>query len=194
MSGDAPSQKGALRRTLLRLRRELDDARRQEASQAISQALFSALLARGVGRVMIYAPVKGEVDLTRFAESMWAEGAEVVFPVTQPETRRIVPKIAPHLRALRPGAYGIPEPTRECATVSPADLDAVVVPALAYDRRGFRVGYGGGYYDRFLQLLPGGVLKVGVVYAELLLQFLPHECHDQRVDWVITDMECVGPL
>jgi len=74
-----------------------------------------------------------------------------------------------------------------------SELDLVVVPALAVTRRGERLGYGGGHYDRALTRL-SGVETVAVVYASELLDSLPTEPHDRRVRWVVTEDEVVGPI
>jgi 5-formyltetrahydrofolate cyclo-ligase len=68
--------------------------------------------------------------------------------------------------------------------VDPATLDLVLVPGVAFDRRGGRLGFGGGYYDRFLPTTPA--LRVGVTYDECLCDALPCGEHDQRMDWVLT--------
>lgn len=92
---------------------------------------------------------------------------------------------------LVPGAYGIPEPKDGLQAVEPTRIDVVIVPALAYDRRGYRLGYGGGYYDRFLPTLSAQAVKVGVQYDLLVWDALPVGPHDVSVDWVITERSVV---
>ena len=85
---------------------------------------------------------------------------------------------------LDPGAYGIPEPLAACQEVRPTARSLCLVPALAFDRQGGRIGYGGGYYDRFLAAFPG--TAVGLVRADFLADCLPAEPFDQKVKYLVT--------
>ncbi len=92
------------------------------------------------------------------------------------------------------GAFGIMEPASTCPAVAPEEIHTVLVPAVAYDTRGFRLGYGGGYYDRFLPTLLPSAELVGLTYEELLVEQLPVDRHDHPVRWVVTERRCLGPL
>ena len=80
--------------------------------------------------------------------------------------------------------FGMLEPAADLPVVDPAALDVVLVPGVAFDRRGGRLGFGGGYYDRLLPTTPA--LRVGVTYDECLADALPCDEHDQRMDWIVT--------
>jgi 5-formyltetrahydrofolate cyclo-ligase len=80
--------------------------------------------------------------------------------------------------------FGMLEPADDLPMLEPAALDLVLVPGVAFDEQGGRLGFGGGYYDRFLPTTPA--LRVGVTYDECLTGRLPCEEHDQRVDWIVT--------
>jgi 5-formyltetrahydrofolate cyclo-ligase len=80
--------------------------------------------------------------------------------------------------------FGMLEPAADLPAVDPSTLDLVLVPGVAFDRQGGRLGFGGGYYDRFLPTTPA--LRVGVTYDECLADALPCGEHDQRMDWVVT--------
>jgi len=80
--------------------------------------------------------------------------------------------------------FGMLEPATDLPVVSPAALDLILVPGVAFDRRGGRLGFGGGYYDRLLPTTPA--LRVGVTFDECLADELPCAEHDQRMDWVVT--------
>lgn len=81
-------------------------------------------------------------------------------------------------------SYGIPEPGEDCTPVDKKDIDVVLVPALCYDRRGVRLGRGGGYYDRWLADYTG--ISVGMCYRELLRETLPGEGHDRPVKLLLS--------
>jgi len=79
------------------------------------------------------------------------------------------------------------EPAADLPVIDPATLDVVLVPGVAFDRQGGRLGFGGGYYDRLLPTTPA--LRIGVTYDECLCDALPCGEHDQRMDWIVTPTE-----
>jgi 5-formyltetrahydrofolate cyclo-ligase len=81
--------------------------------------------------------------------------------------------------------FGMLEPDKTLPIVEPGELDMVLVPGIAYDRRGYRLGFGGGYYDRFLPQVHA--VKVGVVFSALLVDHVPNTEFDQRVDWIVCE-------
>ena len=120
-------------------------------------------------------------------------GGEVAFPVVIKGQGLIARKVA-DASQLAPAPFGLREPPPSCPAVDPLEIGAVLVPALAYDRRGYRLGYGGGYYDRFLPLLGPSVVSVGLAYEALLVDRLPIESHDRPVQWVLTEDRSLGPF
>ncbi len=82
---------------------------------------------------------------------------------------------------------GLREPVPTAPRVAPAELDAVLVPALAFDRRGHRLGRGGGFYDRFLGALPPRVTTIGIAFSVQLLNAIPTDPHDRPVDVIVTE-------
>ena len=164
-----------------------------EDAAAASRAACAALVAleefRDARAVMLYNPIPGEVDCVPIARAAWEAGKTVLLPKVILAERRMVP-----VRWLSPddemlvGSFGIGEP----ASGDPwpiEDIDLVVVPALAYDRGGRRLGRGGGFYDRFLAR--GGLRAVtcGLAFARQIVQELPAEPHDYPVGIVVTDGE-----
>lgn len=155
-----------------------------EAEQAA--ALFRATFPLQPGHVVaLYWPVRRELDPLPLMEGLHADGITTALPVVVPGQDGL--DFIPYdgRQPLTPGPHGIPQPTG--ASVIP---HVVVVPLLAFDRRGFRLGYGGGYYDRTLAKLRvdgHNIIMVGYAYAEQICLFpLPAEPHDVRLDFVIT--------
>ena len=94
---------------------------------------------------------------------------------------------------LKKGAYNIPEPIESLRNNknSVKKVDVVIVPAVAFSTNGQRIGYGGGYYDRFLERLNKNTKKIGLTYDELLYENLPQEEHDIPVDIIVTDKQLI---
>lgn len=131
--------------------------------------------------------------MRELCEALLADGSVVAFPrVTGPGVMELV--AARSWAELEPGTFGIAEPTGE-EIVDAADLDVILLPGVAFDRRGGRLGFGGGYYDRALERVRAADARgkkipflVGVGYHwQLLDEHLPVEDHDVRVDAVVTD-------
>ena len=94
--------------------------------------------------------------------------------------------------ALVEGLYGIPEPGPDAERVEPESGDIIIVPALCFDRQGYRLGQGGGYYDRWLELHPG-LFSVGLCRERFLQERVPREAHDMCVRCVVTEKEAARP-
>jgi len=133
-----------------------------------------------------YAALPGEADPRLLLKRLEEKGYAIALP-------RVVAKDAPlsfHLwhdgQPLAPGAFGVPEPSPDWPAVAPRVL---LVPLLAFDRRGHRLGYGGGYYDRTLAALraKAALLAIGIAYAGQEVAALPAQPHDQRLDGILTE-------
>ncbi len=189
-SGDkrGAAEKAAGRERFRRLRGDLTDADRQRASRRIVRHVLALPEVAAAGTVHLFWPMvdRGEVDTRPLAEALAARGVRVALPAIVPGPG---PRLAHRLflgrDALVAGRRGVLEPDPSAPDVDPAALDVVVVPGLAMGRDGSRLGYGGGYYDAFLAQTPA--LRVGVVWAGALVQTLPTEPHDARLDVVVTE-------
>ncbi len=162
---------------------------------AKAQALLLGSEAFGrAGRLMVYLPFRGEVPTARIIERALAEGKTVAAPVTLKEERRLLPlRLTGRPEDLRPGPYGILEPEPSvCESVPPDKLDLVVVPGVAFDVEGARLGYGGGYYDRFLALEAREATRVALAYEIQVSPVpLPLDAHDSRMDLVVTERRII---
>lgn len=183
--------KRRLRKELLARRQAIPESDREGVAHSICERLIGLLPAAAL--VMAYSPVRGEVDPLPFVRFVWEHGGDVAFPVVIEGKGLMARKVA-GVSQLQPASFGLMEPGPSCPVVDPREIGAVLVPALAYDRRGFRLGYGGGYYDRFLPLLDPAAVTVGLAYETLLVDELPVESHDRRVRWVVTEERCLGPF
>ena len=175
--------KDTLRRQVRdRLSRMPEAARRQE-----DEALFASFLARPEAAqaktLVLFYGVGAEPETARLFSPLLEQGKVIGLPRMLPGRGMQVHRYYPD-RPLIPHPFGIPEPEANAPVLTPEDIDLVLVPALCYDRRGFRLGMGGGYYDRWLARYHG--MTVGLCRQELLFDRLPVLPHDRPVDLVIT--------
>ncbi len=177
-------EKARLRRHCLGLRRTLASA--AAAARARDRFLETIGFPEGAA-VSAYVPVASEFDVMPLAEAAHAGGHVVGMPVVTARDRPLAFRAWAPGDALEPGAWNIPVPPVTAAAVVPRLL---IVPMVAFDSRGYRLGYGGGFYDRTLAALRGrdpGIVAVGVCYAGLEVDEMPRDDHDQPLDWIVTE-------
>ena len=140
---------------------------------------------RNATLLLCYYPVRGEPNILHLARHALKEGKELAFPVSDPDSCTLTFRKVTSMQQLIPGAYDIPEPDETCPAVTDFSGALCIVPALSFDRSGYRLGYGKGYYDRFLCDFPG--VSLGLAYSYCLTDRLPTDSHDQPVDRIITE-------
>jgi 5-formyltetrahydrofolate cyclo-ligase len=151
----------------------------REGSLALCQRLAEWEILRKAKRVMAYVAFRNELDLKSLFKAL-------------PEIEWIVPRVVGRQLVLHPydpqrlvrHRFGMLEPAADLPTIAPDTLDLVLVPGVAFDRQGGRMGFGGGFYDGFL--LTTGALRVGITFDDCLMDAVPCDEHDQRMDWVVT--------
>ncbi len=153
---------------------------RAPRAAAVCDTVTGLAAFRDAGVVMAFVAVRDELDTAALCRRVLADGKVLVLPRTTAAGIEVVPS---DLADLAPGAFGIPEPTGDA--VDPAVVDLVVVPGLAFDRDGRRLGTGGGYYDRLLPRLRPDAVVIGVCFTEQLLDRVPTEATDVAVAVVI---------
>jgi len=171
-------------------RRQLDPVEKAEMDMRMCERFMSLVTYRYAGTILLYAPKSIEIDVMPIAEAALASGRNVAFPRCYDNDEGIHLMsfhIVRSLDELEPGAYGIREPSQSLPLYDPKDSknDVIIVPALAYDRQGYRLGYGGGYYDRFLAGFSG--TKAGFAYSRSISPKLPRSRYDLPVDVIVTE-------
>lgn len=163
---------------------------RETAGAALCDRVLAAIPFPEGCAVSAFWPMGSEIDTRPLIAALHARGHVVGLPVT---VRRGQPLVfrswEPGLRLVA-GGFGTRVPGPERPEVRP---EVVLVPLLAFDRAGYRLGYGGGFYDRTLAALRAvaPVLAVGVAYAGQEVPEVPRDAHDQRLDWVVTEAEAI---
>ena len=185
----APLTKQELRQRILdhiKLQKEEDAFIK---SRVICSKLLSLPVFQQAQTIMFYVSVRGEVNTFPMMEKAIEFKKRVDVPVIRKETRHLIPVEITSLRELIPGPYGIPEPPfDEAHALRPEDLDLVLVPGVAFDHAGNRLGRGAGYYDRFLSALPSTTPVLGLGYDLQIVPGIPGlEPHDRRVTTVLTN-------
>ena len=139
--------------------------------------------------LFIYSPIKNEADPTPLFEMSKARNIKIAFPISVKESLELDFRIVNSIDELTVGAYGIREPQQNAKKATFTKNSICIVPALAFDNSGNRLGYGKGFYDRFLKNFTG--LSIGITFDELKCTSLPYEITDVPVDIIITDKESV---
>jgi 5-formyltetrahydrofolate cyclo-ligase len=185
------NSKTEIRKRLLGLRNALSKEEIAARSGGIVTRLMRMEEIRKASTVMVYLSFGSEVltdDLIRWG---WEEGKRIIVPLCRPEGRVLTPCLIDGFAELEEGHYGIREPKADrIRVVPPGEIDAVLVPAVAFDRRGYRVGYGGGYYDRFLPKAARAA-KIGAAFACQIVPEVPTDRYDVQVDRITTEDELI---
>jgi 5-formyltetrahydrofolate cyclo-ligase len=188
------TEKAELRQRLLRRLREHPERARQAKSRAIGRRLRRLKMYRRAKTLLCYVAFDGEVETRAILRRALDDGKRVAVPVTVPSTKRLLAvEIRDPDRDLDvKGHFGIPHPARTGRRIPKAKLDLVLMPGVAFDRRGHRLGRGGGYFDRFLSRLPSRARRVGLAFEFQLMKELPVESHDLPAHAVVTEKGVVG--
>lgn len=185
--------KEELRKRVAQLRRALPLPLRQAYSAQMCALLVEHEAFQRAQAVLAYSALRFEIDPRAAVERAWSQAKTVALPRTLPESHGLVPHIYRPGDTLAESGFVIQEPLPDAPELHPAEVDLVLIPALAYDTRGQRLGFGQGYYDRLLPRLPRAV-RIGLAYELSLLAEVPNAVHDMPVDFVITErrvIQCV---
>lgn len=186
-------EKNRIRDEMLKMRLSVSAEEKAAADAGMTKRLMSLASFRYADTILFYYPIKGEPDLTAAVSAALAMGKRAAFPKCCPDGAGMVYKFVTSLSELSPAMYGIPEPPEENESYVPSPFlsDICIVPAVCFDRRGYRIGYGKGYYDRFLAGFGG--TSVGFTLDCLLKDSVPRGRYDRSVDMIITEKGAVVP-
>ena len=159
-------EKKKLREDILEKLHNISKEEKGKKVRALKEKLFSLEEFKKAECVMFYVSKDYEVDTHNMIDESIAMGKKVVVPITLKEEKRLRPsELKDREKELIKGHYGIHQPGEEHIRPVPLEeVDLMVVPALAFDKSGHRLGHGGGYYDRFLEKAPPGIFTVGLAF------------------------------
>lgn len=185
--------KKALRRHIQEERNKMSFEQRADLSFEIMNNLWSLSDYENAKHVFFFISFRSEVLTEPMIKRSLSESKTVMLPCTFPEKRIMIASEVRDLeKELFIGNYDIPEPREEfIRPVDPLQIDAVILPGVAFDEIGRRLGYGGGYYDRFLESCRDDCLKIALAFELQIVKEVPAQFHDQTVDYVITEKRII---
>ena len=188
--------KSFLRSEFLLKRKGLSESETEEKNKGIlknSEQFFKNSL---IETLHIFLPQlgKNEIDTWRIISFLRTfDQIKIISPRIIPGTREMEHYLLTSETILINNQWKIPEPDSETSPkILPNEIDAVLIPLLAFDRKGYRVGYGGGYYDRFLAQCKSNVLKIGLSFFEPVAEINDLDCHDIPMDYCITPTSIIN--
>jgi 5-formyltetrahydrofolate cyclo-ligase len=178
--------KRSLRTAMLARRGALSAEERDAAAAALLATMRRERPIEGAGVVSGFWPIKDEIDIRPLMAELHDKGCQLALPVVQGRGLPLLFRAWRPGDALEAGVFGTLQPSAEHKTLEP---DALLVPLLACDADGWRLGYGGGFYDRTLLGLRARrkVTAVGIGFDGQIVPEVPHGPDDQRLDWMLTD-------
>lgn len=181
------SAKVQLRHQVLAAREQMDAASKQRALSRILPALVALPGYRAARKVAAYMSFGSEVDTGPFIETVLADQKSLVLPRVDSATHSLMLHHVFERDRLVSGPWGIKEPAVDCPRAAIDDIDFILVPGVAFDRRGQRIGYGAGFYDRLLVRRSRHTDCVAIAFDCQVVDRIPAEDHDQPIDRLITE-------
>jgi 5-formyltetrahydrofolate cyclo-ligase len=186
-------EKQKLREDVLVRRKRLTTAQRVMRSADILQKLFEIEAVRSARWIHFYVSFGSEVETTGMIAHALSLGKRIAVPRMEPGTKKLLlSELKDPVGELAPGPAGFPEPKASAfRPVGIEIIDLFVVPGIAFDERGSRIGRGDGYYDRFLQPVSGRVPILAVAFELQIANAVPTAAHDIRANWIITEKRII---
>ncbi|MFH1800418.1 MAG: 5-formyltetrahydrofolate cyclo-ligase [Candidatus Omnitrophota bacterium] len=178
-------EKSSLRKALLEKRRNIPRLSRHVKSRRILRTLSREPIFQRAEHVALYYGIAPEVETRPFLEKV-LKNKKIYLPRIDPKRSMVLCRVRSLSRDLKKGAYNIREPRAFCKKWPARQMDIIIVPGVAFDKSGGRLGRGGAYYDRLLRKAQKAV-KVGLCFREQIVKKVPMQIHDVRMDRVITD-------
>ena len=183
--------KDEIREDMRAKRRALSKDEVKIKSDEIRQRLLGVERVKQAKTICTFISAFKEPDTVEIIKELWEQDKKIVVPITDIENGTLSLSYINSMDDMKKGAYGILEPKKSCALVTAADIDFAVVPCLSFDRKGRRLGQGGGYYDRLLPQLH--CPTVLICREQLMSPEVPVEEHDMRCTMLVTEKGVLTP-
>lgn len=182
--------KHLIRKKILSVRKRHKEEDRVIKDKEIEDKMFSLPEFKKAKIILFYVSIKGEVRTDNAISESLERGKHILVPFADLKKRELLISEIKDLDELSPGAFGIPEP-KNPKEFPLEKIDMVVIPGIAFDREGNRVGYGMGFYDRFLKTLKPRIPRIALAYDFQIVGEIPTDGHDVRIHKIITEKEIV---
>ena len=184
---DLKKLKSELRSEYLKKRRQIPAELKQKYDEALCEVITSSVSYKYYDTLLLFAALPDEPDLSAVAKKALSDGKRVAYPRCVAGERRMIFRYVTDPGQLCRGSYGIFEPdeTLPAFDTEAPSCSVCFIPAVVTDKNGYRIGYGGGYYDRFLSSFNGAAATV--VYSDFIISSVPHGRYDAASDMIITE-------
>jgi 5-formyltetrahydrofolate cyclo-ligase len=180
--------KNTIRKQVLDIRNNLSDDNVDRLSKSIFLNLTETGFLNDSDHIMVYLDFKNEVKTDFIIKHCLLHNKKVYVPICVPETHELCISRITDLNELRSGHFGIREPRSEYIRLSDISLiDLVLVPGVAFDSAGNRIGFGAGYYDRFMKRLQPETVKAALAYSFQVVDMIPSDEYDIPADYIVTE-------
>ena len=188
------NEKEKIREKCLSQRAQISNTKVSSWSKKIKNKFFDLPQLETAKKVMAYASMRKEIETFELLEELLEKGYLVYLPYTRQDIVDLGTAQINNLdKDLKDGVFGVQEPVVKIRDEEvPVDFDIIIVPGACFTVQGYRIGYGGGYYDSFLAKHANGALKVGFCYDCFIVDSIPVEDHDVPVDLIITEKRIIN--
>jgi 5-formyltetrahydrofolate cyclo-ligase len=187
--------KAKLRNELLSKRNNLSQEEIEAKSRSIKKRLFGLKGFKEARFILFYAAFRSEVKTESMIKEALSSGKRVALPIVSKKgDRLLISELKDYDKELAPGYCNIPEQKKRFHRLKDLDeIDLVILPGVGFDEKGNRLGYGGGFYDRFLSGTEQSVSTVGLAYEVQIIPEMRRDLHDVKVDRIVTEKRVIVP-
>jgi 5-formyltetrahydrofolate cyclo-ligase len=189
------NEKKALRKEILSKRKNIKEIEKEKMDKRISDKLYESKFYNEATNIFVYISYDSEIDTKGIINKALKDNKRIYVPRTEFETRTMDAVEIKSFNKLIKSDYGILEPSKNEACIDPNELDLIVVPGVAFDRDGGRMGYGAGFYDRYFKKITEDnikrITKLVLAYDFQVLDKVPMSEQDVPVDYIITEKEFI---
>lgn len=187
--------KKKLRKEILDKRNNMDLNIKRELDNCIFNRFYGSSYYKNANKIFIYVSYSSEIDTKKIINKILEEGKRVFVPRTENKTKSMEAIEITSLDDLEESRYGILEPSIDKESINPNELDLIVVPGVAFDCCGGRIGYGAGYYDRYFKKINDENLirikKIALAYEMQILNRIPMNEFDMTIDYILSENQII---
>lgn len=181
------TNKKALRELIYKKRSEMNLETKKQWDEEILSKILKSEYYKNSRVIFTYVSFQGEVDTIAFLKKALNDGKTICVPKVISKAEGMEAHEITSLDDLELSSYGILEPKIHCPLVNPLDIDLLIMPGVAFDKNNGRMGYGGGFYDRFLKKIKPQAMRIPIAYDFQIFDSIPLDEFDEKVDFIITN-------